>query len=268
MIIGFWSEKPGRGSSTYNMIAAGLGLSSMCRKKIVFMQGKMDYNRIEYAFTPYDDESMFKEDYGYYNYGGIDSVISKIENGLLNEKEFNQEIIRIRKTNLFYIPSSRMNGDDNFEKKFMNIFDKYADFLKAINDINMIELNNNLEYLSDEKVDKMDLLVINLPQDIKSLHGIIGRRKIMEKALFIVGNYDVNSENNIGNIRRKYGIEEKSICAVPYNVKFKDAVCGGRCQEYFERHSELRKNDSEYEFMKYVDNVSRLIMKRCMIGQY
>ena len=127
MIIGFWSEKPGRGSSTYNMIAAGLGFSERCNKRVILMQGKHDYNRIEYAFTPYDDESVMKEDYGYYNYGGMDSIISKLENNILTEKEFNKEIIAIRNTNLCYILSGKGRNNTEFQSRFLKCYDKYIE---------------------------------------------------------------------------------------------------------------------------------------------
>ena len=135
MIIGFWSEKPGRGSSTYNMIAAGLGVSEKCDKRVILMQGKHDYNRIEYAFTPYDDESVMKEDYGYYNYGGMDSIINKLENDILTEKEFNKEIIAIRNTNLCYILSGKGRNNPEFQGRFIKCYDKYIEFLKNSSDI-------------------------------------------------------------------------------------------------------------------------------------
>lgn len=265
MIIGFWSEKPGRGSATYNMIAAGLGVSKKCNRRVILMQGKKDYNRIEYAFTPYDDESLLKEDYGYYNYGGIDSIISKIENGILTEKEFNKEIIPIKNSNLCYLLSSRNRQGGEFSAKFKQCYDNYIVFLKKLNDICMIELDNELSYIDDEKFDKLNILVVNLPQDIKSLHRVIGNTKIMNKAIFLVGNYDINSEYNISNIRRKYGIDENRICAVPYSVKFRDSVCSGRCHEFYERHMDQRRDDSEYEFIQSINKLAGIIVERCMI---
>ncbi len=267
MIIGFWSEKPGRGSSTYNMIAAGLGISERYNKRVILMQGKHDYNRIEYAFTPYDDESVMKEDYGYYNYGGMDSIISKLENNILTEKEFNKEIIAIRNTNLCYILSGKGRNNTEFQSRFLKCYDKYIEFLKNSNDICMIELDNNLQYVNSEKFNKFDVFIVNLPQDIKSLHKIVKNKDVMNKALFIVGNYDVNSEYNLNNIRRKYGIDEKRICAIPYSVKFRDAVCSGRSQEFYERHMEKKKGDSEYEFIRAIECMAKLIMERCLSGE-
>ena len=80
MIIGFWSEKPGKGSVTYNLLASGLAISERCKSDVVLIQGKVDYNRLEYAFMPYAEENILKEDYGYYSYGGMDVILNKLEN--------------------------------------------------------------------------------------------------------------------------------------------------------------------------------------------
>lgn len=266
LIIGFWSEEPGKGSSTYNMIASGISLSAKCKERVILMQGKKDYNRIEYAFTPYESSGILKEDYGYYNYGGVDSLINKVENGIINDSEFSKELVQIRKSNLYYLPSSRSENEDNFRKRFMDNYDKLSTFLAKTKDIVMLELNSGLEYLTDNVINQLDLLVINIPQNTKAIKMVNSNNKIMDKAVFIIGCYDMDSEYSINNIRRMYGIDEKRIYAVPYNVRFKDAICGGRSLEFYERHSTRERNDSEFEFMKNLDMLSEMIMKRCKVG--
>lgn len=263
MIIGFWSENPGKGSVTYNMLASGLFISSKYRNKVILMQGKADYNKIDYAFVPYSEESAMKECSGYYNYGGIDLILDKLENNEYSNRELRNEIVRVRNSNLYYLPSSRISSQDVFNKRFSRVYDRYIENMRSMEELIMLELSNGFEYVSKNVLERLDLLVINISQDNKALEGIRDSRSLMEKSFFIIGRYDDSSEFNIRNIGRRYGIDESALGAIPYSVRFKDAVCMGKSKEFFERHINANRNDEAYVFMRYLKNTSEMIMKKC-----
>ncbi len=265
MIIGFWSEKAGRGSCTYNMLATGLAMAERSREKVVLMQGKKDYNRIEYAFIPYENNEFFKEDYGYYNYGGIDSVITKIENETMTSQELMKELIRVNKTNIFYLPSTREGDEKRFLQAFERIKLKYLEFFKSQKEIVLLELGSGYESINQEVEDRLDMLVINISQVDSSLEKILNRRELKTKTMILVGSYDDNSKFSVGNIRHKNNISETNIGAIPYNTRFRDAVCSGRSQEFYERHKNSEKNDSEYFFIQSIESAADSIMKICRI---
>ena len=265
LIIGFWSEKSGKGAVTYNMIATGLCMAMNYKKDIILIQAKYDYNRLDYAFIPFSDSNMMKEDYGYYNYGGIDSVLSRMENGIYTNRYFNNEIIRVKNSNLYFLPSTRKGGSELFNTRLYKILEKYIDELKKIDAIILIELCNGFEYVSKELLNSLDLLVVNISQDNKAIEDIRNNNMIMEKSVFVIGRYDDCSEFNLKNISRRYGIEEQYIGVIPYNVKFKDSVCQGRCKEFFDRHFNTWKEDDNCIFIKCVRSVVDIIKKRCVI---
>lgn len=265
MIIGFWSEKPGKGAVTYNMIATGIGMSMMSSKETVLIQAKSDYNRLDYAFIPFSDSRMMKEDYGYYNYGGIDSVLSRMENGIYNNNYLNNEVIRVKNSNLYFLPSTRKGGSEVFSLRMYNMLSKYMEELRSFDANLLIELSNGFEYVSKDLLKSLDLLVVNISQDNKAIEDIRDNNSIMEKSVFLIGRYDDSSEFNLKNIGRRFGIEEKFIGTIPYNIKFKDAVCQGKSKEYFERHFNNGKEDENYIFMKSVKRFIDIIKKRCAI---
>lgn len=264
MIIGFWSEKPGKGSVTYNMLASGLSISSKCRNNVILMQGKADYNRIDYAFVPYSEYNLMREDNGNYNAGGVDLILNKLENHVYSNRELQKEIVRVRDSNLYYLPSSRISCHELFDKRFSKVYETYLENMRSMKELIMLELSNGFRYVTKEVLVSLDLLIINISQDNKALEEIKNNRALMEKSLFIIGRYDDSSEFNMRNIGRRYGIDESALGAVPYSVRFKDAVCMGKSKEFFERHIHADRNDDEYIFMKYLNNTSEMILKRCL----
>lgn len=266
MTIGYWSEKSGMGV-TYNMIATALSMSALSDRRFILMQGKHDNNRVDYAFTPYMEENMMKEDFGYYDYCGIDTIINKLENNILNIDDIMREIVRVKNSNLYYLPATRMNNKHVFDRRFLRVSEGYIERLRALRDgtVVLLELNSGLENISGNILNCIDLLVINIVQENNALGRIRDNMAVMEKSLFIVGKYDDKSEFNIRNIYRRYHIDETAIGAVPYNVKFKDSVCLGRCREFFERNTRVRRENENYTFMKYLGSTAEMIMKRCLI---
>ena len=265
MIIGFWSEKPGKGSVTYNLLASGLAISERCKSDVVLIQGKVDYNRLEYAFMPYAEENILKEDYGYYSYGGMDVILNKLENQVYSDRELLNEIVRVHNSNLYYLPTSRSGCQDVFHKRLSKVYDRYIESLHNMKAVVLMEFTNGFEYVTKEMLDGLDLLVINISQDNKALEEIKNYRSLMEKAVFVIGRYDDSSEFNIRNISRHYGIDYHAIGAVPYNIRFKDAVCMGKSKEFYERNKSASKNDDSYAFMKHLSATSDMIIKRCLI---
>lgn len=266
MIIGFWSEQAGRGSATYNMLASAMGFSTRTRNNVVLMQGKKDYNRIEYAFTPYEGDGILKEDYGYYNYGGMDAVINKLATGNLDENSYIKELVRINKSNLYYLRTGASVGNDGFYRHITNAYEKYIRFLKESNSINFIELASGFEGISGEYLNMFDVFVVNISQDGKELRNILGNSWLKDNAVFIVGSYDSESEYNISNIQREHSITSDRIGILPYSIKFRDAVCAGKCIEFFDRHRDDKREDSEYELIKNINYISDMLLKRCEIG--
>lgn len=261
MIIGFWSEQPGNGSVTYNMLASGISMSMNYKKNVILMQAKTDYNRLDYAFVPYLGESVFKEDYGYYNFGGIDSVLNRMENGVYNSSILYDEIVRVNNSNLYYLPSTRIGGE-LFDSRVSRTLLNYLEKMKQTEDIILVELCSGFEHISKELLNSFDVLTINISQDNKALEDIRNNNMIMEKSIFIIGRYDDCSQFNLRNISRKYGIYQENMGVIPYNIRFKDSVCQGKCMEFFERHFNVGKEDDEYMFMRCVKNTVEIIMKK------
>lgn len=273
MIIGFWSELPEKGSVTYNMIASAVSISYQCDRRIILIQGKYDENRIDYAFTPYMEENMIREEYGYYSYGGIDSMINKFENNRFDEHDLEKELVRIQNSNLYYLPSTRKKEKGLFDRKFRRISSQMLrTFQKFCGDrLLFIDLGSGWEDFDGDLLTYLDLLVVNIPQENIALRGIRENTGLMERAVFIIGRYDDRSEFNVRNIYRKYRIDQRAIGVVPYNIQYRDAVVMGKTKDFFDRNRFpffSRGYDENKLFMKQLDCTVGMILERCQFGGY
>lgn len=270
MTIGYWSEVPGKGAVTFNMIATALSMSAKCKERLILMQGKYDYNRIDYAFTPFMEDNMMREDYDYYNYGGMDNIINRLEHHVLSTGDIEKELIRVDDSNVYYLPATRQRIRELFDRRFMKVSGQYIRILNKFDEdtVILIELESGPENIAEDVLKALDVLVINISQGNNPVGRIGDNRAIMENSVFIVGRYDEASQFNVRNIYRKYHIDAERIGVVPYNIQLKDAMTLGKSREFFERNEGIGKENDNYIFMKYLDNTTDMIIKRCGLGVY
>lgn len=262
MIVGFWSERPGVGCTTANMIIAGSMAAMQGEREITLVQGKHDRWKLDYAFLPKGRNEIFCEDYGYYNYPGIDDVLEKHLNHLYTQKDFYENVIRVQHSNLYYLPASIRNSPELFGKKMEVVSKNFIQGLKELDKLIFMEIDSGFGELSQELLANMDMVVVNIGQSSNSIHEVIRNPQLMAKSVFLVGRYDSNSRYNVRNIIRRYGIDEACIGVIPYNVKYQDSIQEGRTMEFIDRNCRCGKYDDDYMFFKEVEKAADMILKR------
>lgn len=296
MIIGYWSEAAGKGATTCNMLATALSMAVRCNKRMVLIQGKYDVNRIDNAFIPFMAENVMREDYGYYQYGGMDYLLRQAQQRRLHAGDIEQELVQVGGSNVFYLPAARQREGTLFDRQFKKIADAFLDTLTEFDKdtVILVELGNGLETITSHLLEVMQVLVINIAQEYHAIRQLGDNRALMEQSLFIVGRYDEASRMNVRNIYRRHHIDAQRIGVVPYHTGFKDAVSMGKSFRFFEKNSGLRarkncvwdsvktpvsapernrvpkagKNYDTILFMKYVGKTAQMIMERCEIDIY
>lgn len=262
MIVGFWSERPGVGCTTSNMIIAGSMVAMEGTKEVTLIQGKHDSWKLDYAFLPKVRNDIICEDYGYYNHPGIDDVLEKHLNHLYTQKDFYENVIRVNHSNLYYLPASIRNSPELFGKKMATVSKSFMKGLRELDKLIFMEIDSGFGALSREFLEKVDMVVVNIGQSSKSIMEIIQNPYLMAKSVFLVGRYDSNSRYNVRNLIRKYGIDEACIGVIPYNVKYQDSIQEGRTMEFIDRNYRCERYDDDYEFFKEVGKATEMIMKR------
>lgn len=262
LIIGFWSDRAGTGGTTSNMIITGVMAAKGTDREVILVQGKYDILKLDYAFSPDMRNDILKEDFGYYNHPGIDDILEKHMNNLYTEKDLDENLICVNHSNLSYMPGSIRNNPDLFRQKFQCVSQKFIKALQGLEQLIFIELDSGMGSLNQYLLSMLDLVVINLGQGSKSLHGIKNQSLLMKKSLFLVGRYDSNSKYNVRNLIRRYHINEDCIAVIPYSVKYQDSINEGKTMEFVDRNYKCLKHDEDFGFFKEAARASKMILKR------
>lgn len=262
MIIGFWSERAGIGSTTSNMIITGVMASKGTDREVILVQGKYDTLKLDYAFSPNIRNDILKEDFGYYNHPGIDDVLEKHMNDLYTQKDFDENLISVNQSNLLYMPGSIRNNPDLFRQKFQCVSQRFLEALKGLDKLIFIELDSGMEGLGRHMLNLLDLIVINIGQGRTSLYDLKKQPEFTEKSLFLMGRYDSNSKYNVKNLIRRYHIDQESVAVIPYSVKYQDSVNEGKTMEFVDRNYQCLKHEEDFSFFKEAEKASKMILKR------
>ena len=112
-----------------------------------------------------------------------------------------------------------------------------------------------------ERVKDADVVVVNISQgmNIKELNI---DKDILKKAVFIIGKYDEESEENVAIIRQKYGIDRKNIAVIPYNIHFHDAIHGGKIVSFLSKCMNPRGDSEDITFINNVFLATDMVLRK------
>lgn len=82
-----------------------------------------------------------------------------------------------------------------------------------------------------------------------------------EKAFYLIGNYDAESELTRGAIIKEYHIPGSRLGIIPHNVQFADAVSAGELIPFLLRNYHCEEESCNYEFMASAREAALLFQK-------
>lgn len=267
MNIAFWSSASGKSATSGNMIAVGTMASLVYSLKTVFLQFDYLSKPIEEVFEGKGTNNFIRDEISYYKNEGIDDILSKLKLKKLNEETIVNNIKNIKNTSLYYIPSSRKvrNGIDEESAEYLS--SNLPKFLEKISDINLIDNQNGNRRLSKKSLRDSDVIVFNLYQGIEGIEAILEDENIRKKAVFLVGKYDEESNDDLPSIRKRYNLEKDEIGVIPYNIHFHDALNEGKVVEYIKRGMYSKRNDADFVFINELYKSTNLILKKAGINE-
>ena len=77
-------------------------------------------------------------------------------------------------------------------------------------------------------------------------------KKIQQKAFYVIGNYDPQSEITKYDIVNRFGLPGHQIGTIPYNRRFADALTEGKVIPFLLRNYDCGKENANYDFMSAV----------------
>lgn len=262
MNIAFMGVKAGKSAVSYNLLAISTMAAVKYNLDVSVMQSNYDMNRIENAFMPVSSMICMKEDFAYYKRQGIDEMID----GIIMRREgdlYEDALVKVNNTTLSYLPSTSETSSCVYERECEKVVDTLSSIIRKGNRITFVDCGVGKSVIDKNFLEKSDLIVVNLEQDNQPITKEMSEdRSFMEKCVFVVGRYDSDSRYNLRTIKSKYRIDGKSICAIPYNISFKDSVLEGRLVDFINRNIDCEIYDDNYEFISGVDFATRMVLRK------
>lgn len=268
MKVAFWSNARGKSCVTSNLACISVlsALRSPEERTIVFENHQ---NMINLGSTLFNQnpENVVKEPNGYTVDVGLGRILTMIERGedflTGNLYTFMKDFLGKR---LFYIPIGDARNPDYMEYQLDRMCVRALNYLEHYGDMVLVDTSSAPLSSSRKILQQSDMVVVNLNQNRQTLsHFFRNYSSVKEKAFYLIGNYDENSELTKGVITREYGIPGSKIATIPHNIRFSDAVSDGRLIPFLLKNYSCERWDENYEFIAAAREAVELFRKQLKI---
>lgn len=261
MNIVFWSKASGKGATSGNMLAVSIMSSLVYSVKGILVQ--LDYcsRSIDDVFNNRKQTNLIMEEYAYYNQKGIDELLDKNQIKEIDVSDVRENVIPVKNTNMSYLPTSRRIRSGINEKEIVSASKTLMNLLNQAGQYNFIDCINGDRPVSRSIIKSADVVVINICQGM-NIDDIVRDKALMKKAVFLVGRYDENSNDNVAGIRKRYGIDKDSIGVIPYNIGFHDSIEEGKVVPYLIKHISARRTDENFAFINSVFRSANMVLRK------
>lgn len=264
MKIVFWSPLHGQTKQSSNMLALTLMLAMNKKKRILMTQTQFCMNDLEDVIVGRTGTRELRE--RFYQDMGIDALNRCIKRKQLEKSDLTNCCVQIlNEPELLLLPGARAGSYEIHSESLRETIgyllseaEKYFDFVMA-------DTNPGNDGVSRLLMEEADVVVVNLSQNIGLLDSFFSNfpEELKGKEQFyLFGAYLRDSCYNLHNLRLRYrSINRRNSAVIPMNVRFMDAVSGGRVVDFFETNIECEAGESNYGFMQEVKNASDRLLR-------
>lgn len=241
---------------------AGVGIMSALeyKKKVLMLENHFHINNLENALINRANNMVREEELYYYNHIGMDSLIKKLHSSMETKDMIRVSAIEFLNQSIYYIPQSHLNNREIFEYQLNEVIHLLLDRIRQEADLAFIDTAGNSNLTSKVILSRADTVVVNLNQDPNIIrHFFENYNSLISKAVFLIGNYNRNSNYNLTKIRRKYHINKEKIAVIPYNIEFKDAMSSGNLIPFLSRNHDCKRDDENYYFITELKKAVNII---------
>lgn len=265
MKVAFWSNSSGRAGTTSNMACISILCAMLERKKSILFENHYNLNGLEQAFLKRKEKSanVLKEEFAYYDQRGLDGLIRRVHSNYTYEKLMDDVSMKFLEDTLYYLPKSHDMNYEYFEYELNQVAKPLIDLLDRTFDMVFMDTVFNNSLSTKLILEESELVVVNLCQNEAFLdHFFSNYQSLIDKSIFLIGNYQKQSKCNLSVIRRKYQIPKEQIGVIPFNLEFGEAVSGGAAVEFFMRNLTCKRKDENYYFMSQVKKSAYMVLER------
>lgn len=264
MKVAFWSNSSGRAGTTSNMACMSILCAMLERKRTIMFENHYNLNDLEQAFIQGRDKrsNLLKEELSYYDPRGMEGLIRRVHSNYTYKDIMEDVSLKFLDNLLYYLPKSSQVNHEYFEFELNQVIKQLLALLNHSFDLVFIDTAPSHMLSTKLILEASDLVVVNLCQNKTVLdHFFSNYQSLIEKSVFLVGNYQEQSQYNLSSIRRRYQISKEKLGAVPFNFEFSDAISSGTAVEYVMRNLSCKRQDENYFFMSEVKKSAAIILK-------
>lgn len=265
MKVAFWSNSNGRAGTTSNMTCISILCAMLEQKKSILFENHYNLNGLEQAFLkdrgPY--QSIIKEEFSFYDQRGLDGLIRRVHSNYTYDEIMEDVSLKFLDGLLYYLPKNHDMNHEYFEFELNQVVKPLLSLLDRSFDCVFVDTVANNSLSTKIVLEEADLVVVNLSQNKILLdHFFSNYQSLVEKSIFLVGNYQEKSKYNLKSIHRRYQIPYEILGAIPFHLPFGEAMNGGDAVKYFMRNLECQRQDEDYYFMSQVRKAAQMVLDR------
>lgn len=266
MNIVFWSNNQGKCGTTSNLMAIATLTSIVYDLKTIVLNVSKSENIWSNNFSTdhsvnMGKENLFKEDFAYYNSYGVDNIIDELRIRSDINDIVKENMVRVRKTGIYYIPPSSRNETGLYTKEMENVIPEIMRTAETLSDLTFIDVKNGRGKLTDIILECADIVVVNLTDENGVPQNYISE-KLQKKCVYIVGRN--NSENDKIKlvVAGKYKKKPDEVSIISERKQWEKAISEGHIIDFLTEGIHLRKDEEDFDFVKELFDAMNMVLRK------
>jgi hypothetical protein len=264
MLIAFWTIAHGQTANTVNTAAVGAMIALNHHLKTLVCHSQFSSSILEKCFI--SDRFLEGDTLDTFSDRGLDAVVRLAKNKKLEPKIMGDYTISLLKDNRLDLLTGTELKDKNIFSNTVEVLQPILECAKGFYDVVAMDVHSGIHNkMTNAILEKADLIIVNLNQNIYLLNDFFNNKKIkdfiMDRNFMInISKYDKRSKYTLKNISRKFGI--KDIVSIPYDVGFMDACNSHLLLDFLIRNNLSQRKNEQYEFIHQLNLTTKKILER------
>lgn len=265
MQIAFWSNMHGQAAVTANAAAVSSIVALKTSYRTLVAQNHIELNALEhYLLRKREQAAIRMLDY---TNQGVDALVRLYKNGRLRPEmipDYTWSRMKNHGLDLLFGSEKRENLCTDSQDLLLSIFQ----CAKESYDLIILDLHSGLNGTNSQRLlETSDIIVYCLSQNrslLEDFQRTMDENPLLneKRSVYLVSHYEPSSSMTLRNLSRDYGLDQKSLFAIPYHVGFMDACNNGRVFDFMAYCLQARKGP-DHAFAQAFSGLIDHMMKGC-----
>jgi len=259
MVVAFYSPMHGQAGTSGNLLSIAILFALKYQKKLFLMESHFEKNALESMLV----KKTKQREFSFYEDFGIDLLVrSKVLTSLDEEQLINASFSFLN-NQIHLLPGTRQVNRDIFEQSIHQTILDVIEIANQEHDMVFIDVNASKNDLTNQILERADLIVANLSQNpwlIKQFFEQVPKDK--GKLIYVLGNYDKNSQFNLRNLSYQFPLlSSKNTATILYDGLWRDAMFDANTISFMRKKLNCEHKKKKVPFIDGVEKACSLILR-------